>query len=388
MNRLTALYSKQILIVEDDPVQRELERALLESIGLRVAEAGNGEQGLALARELEPDLIVLDILMPKMDGFEFCRQLRADPKLQFTPVLITTGLDDTESIEAAFEAGAGDFVTKPINLHLLPYRLLALLRTSALMEELRSEKTNAISASRAKSQFLAAVSHELRTPLNAIIGFSNLMKDQWLGPLGNDKYLSYSQDIYNSGTHLLKVINDILDIAKIEAGKFEPFIESVKLADILSQCVSLMRPLAQDGDLKIITSVSPDVQMLTDERAIKQIVINVLSNAIKFSARESSISVTGYCAADTAIISIVDNGIGMSEDELAIAKQPFQQVDGDLDRRYGGTGLGLPLSISLAKAIGGKLEISSQRGIGTRVDIVMPATGVADNTVEAQFHAA
>jgi signal transduction histidine kinase len=229
-------------------------------------------------------------------------------------------------------------------------------------------------ANRAKSDFLANMSHELRTPLNAIIGFSEILSGEHLGPLKNMRYLEYASDIHTSGQHLLSIINDVLDMSKIEAGKLEIHEEEILVRDLLAGSARMVRERARQQSVELVTKIAdPDHVIVADERAMKQCLLNLLSNAIKFSATGGSIVVEASVADDgSSILSIADNGIGMTEEELRRAMQPFGQAQASTTRAYGGTGLGLPITQGLAEAHGGVMSVVSAPGQGTCVTITLP----------------
>ena len=240
--------------------------------------------------------------------------------------------------------------------------------------ELRTAWREAEAASRAKSEFLANMSHELRTPLNAIIGFSEVLKGEVLGPLGSAQYRDYARDILDSGRHLLELINDILDLSKVEAGRFELKEEEVDLGELLEQSVRFVRQRAAARQLELAIETDPHLPFLMiDRRLIKQSVINLLSNAVKFSSGPGTIYVRGEKTPDGVVkLSVVDNGIGIATEDIERILQPFGQVEGALSRHHQGTGLGLPLTKSFVEAHGGSLGIESQEGEGTIVTISFP----------------
>jgi signal transduction histidine kinase len=230
-------------------------------------------------------------------------------------------------------------------------------------------------ANRAKSDFLANMSHELRTPLNAIIGFSEILGGEHLGPLKNVRYLEYANDIHSSGLHLLSIINDVLDMSKIEAGKLDIHEEDIKVGALLNGSMRMVRERARKQCIDLICHIAdPDHVIVGDERAIKQCLLNLLSNAIKFSDLGDKVIVdTSIDDQGRSVLTIVDEGIGMSEEELERALQPFGQAHTSTTRTYGGTGLGLPITQGLVKAHGGVMSIVSTPGEGTRVSIILPA---------------
>jgi signal transduction histidine kinase len=230
-------------------------------------------------------------------------------------------------------------------------------------------------ANRAKGDFLANMSHELRTPLNAIIGFSEILSGEHLGPLKNPRYLEYSSDIHSSGLHLLSIINDVLDMSKIEAGKLEIHEEGVAVRDLLTGSVRMVRERARKQQVELVCIADdPHLAVWADERAMKQCLLNLLSNAVKFSKVGGTVTIEASVDPDhRTVLTITDQGIGMTEEEKERALQPFGQAHSSTTRTYGGTGLGLPITQGLIEAHGGTLTISSKPGQGTSVAIVLPA---------------
>jgi two-component system, cell cycle sensor histidine kinase PleC len=241
-----------------------------------------------------------------------------------------------------------------------------------LAEKYAEEKTRAEDANQAKSKFLANMSHELRTPLNAIIGFSEIMEAAMFGPLGADKYSEYSRDIRQSGQYLLDVINDILDMSKIEAGGIHLAPEDVDLDSVLADCQRVVWGRATEKRLTLRSNISPAIQLKADRRALKQIVLNLLSNAVKFTPEGGAITVHGHVRGGTVVLAIEDNGIGIPKDALHKLGRPFEQVESQLTKRYQGSGLGLAIAKSLAELHGGSMRIRSILGKGTTVVVRLP----------------
>jgi two-component system cell cycle sensor histidine kinase PleC len=241
-----------------------------------------------------------------------------------------------------------------------------------LAEKYAEEKTRAEDANAAKSKFLANMSHELRTPLNAIIGFSEIMESAMFGPLGAEKYTEYSRDIRESGEYLLDVINDILDMSKIEAGGIRLAPEVVALGPVLADCLRVVSTRAGEKRLALNAYVEPDIQLHADRRALKQIALNLLSNAVKFTPDGGAVTVRGRLIGGQVTIAICDNGIGIPKEALRKLGRPFEQVESQLTKRHQGSGLGLAIAKSLAEMHGGAMRIRSKLGQGTMVVVRLP----------------
>jgi two-component system cell cycle sensor histidine kinase PleC len=235
------------------------------------------------------------------------------------------------------------------------------------------EKTRAEEANQAKSKFLANMSHELRTPLNAIIGFSEIMESGMFGPLGADRYREYCHDIRHSGQYLLDVINDILDMSKVEAGRIRLDFEEIELNGLLTESMRIVSQRAEDKDLTLQASIAPDISFHGDRRSLKQIALNLLSNAVKFTPEGGRVTVRGRAANGIISIAVVDTGIGIAKDALERLGRPFEQVDSQLTRRHEGSGLGLAIAKSLVQLHGGTMRIRSTVGKGTTVLVRLPS---------------
>jgi len=217
------------------------------------------------------------------------------------------------------------------------------------------------------------MSHELRTPLNSVIGFAEVMKDEVFGPIG-DRYKEYAESVHTSGQHLLSLINDVLDLSKIEAGKIELVEEETDVSVVLAKCRQLLHERASAAGLHIRLEIpAPLPFVIVDGRRIKQVILNLMSNAVKFTPPGGRITLRAEMDEPQGLkLSVIDTGIGMTPDEINVALEQFGQIDNDLSRQHDGTGLGLPIARSLAELHGGKLEVESKKDVGTTVTLWLP----------------
>lgn len=242
-----------------------------------------------------------------------------------------------------------------------------------ITRELHHAKEVADLANRSKSEFLANMSHELRTPLNAIMGFSEIIKNELFGQIPVPQYVEYARDIHVSGSHLLDIINDILDLSKIEAGRFELNEEEVNVNEILEAVHNLIKGRLEEKEQVISFQIAPDFPKIrADKRALKQVLLNLLSNSVKFTDRSGRIAVTARLTDGVAEIVVTDNGIGIAPEDMEKVLKPFEQVDSALARDHQGTGLGLPLVKAMIEMHGGQLFLDSVIGKGTTVKVVFP----------------
>ncbi|WP_431195177.1 PAS domain-containing sensor histidine kinase [Bauldia litoralis] len=240
-----------------------------------------------------------------------------------------------------------------------------------LAEKYAEEKDRAEGANRAKSEFLANISHELRTPLNAIIGFSEVMQSGMFGPLGSAKYSEYCKDINQSGAYLLGVIDDILDMSRIEAGRMALTLEDLVLDDLVDESIRIVQAQADARNIKVVTDIGKNLRMRGDRKALKQIMLNLLSNAVKFTL-EGEITVRARTTGTAVTFSVEDTGIGISSTSLAKLGRPFEQVSNQFTKSHQGSGLGLAITTSLTELHGGSIRIRSREGHGTIVSVRLP----------------
>jgi signal transduction histidine kinase len=367
----------RILLIEDNPADARLTRELLlDSGGLDfvLTHETTLAEGIERLAAEPSDVVLLDLSLSDAHGLETVVRLHGSYPL--VPIIVLSGLDDEETAVEAVQNGAQDYLVKGQGDGYLTRRAIryAIERKRAQLQ-LVEAKEKAELANRAKSEFLANMSHELRTPLNAIIGFSEIMRSEALGPMENPTYHGYARDIHESGVHLLDIINDILDLSKIEAGTVELRDEVLEPARVVASCLRIVRERATDGEVTILNQLGADLPHLrADERLLKQIMLNLLSNATKFTPAGGRVIVTGRVdEAGEIELAVADTGIGIAEGDIDRALTPFVQIDSSHSRKYPGTGLGLPLTRSLVELHGGTLQITSRVGEGTVVALRFPA---------------
>jgi signal transduction histidine kinase len=402
----------RILLIDDHAFTVRAVKALLAKDGYAAIHGTTEPQDAErLFRQMRPDIVVLDISMPGLDGFAVLDRLNACADRRFAPIFLS-GIEGREIRTEAYRRGAADFVSKPIDETELRLRVrnqarilaferalarqnerlaqavaertakledaIGVLRDaeSCLAEDLRQAQTSG----QEKMAFFASINHELRTPLNAIVGFSEVLKNQIFGPLGDAKYAEYASDIHNSAIYLQRLISDVLDLARVESPEFRLELRPVDPAAAVRTSLIMVEDQAKRAGVKLVVDVEPGLPLMrTDEHRLKQIVINLATNAIKFTPAGGRVTVT--VRRDTKqgllILVIADTGIGIAPQDMPIVMKPFGQV-----RHFrsatkavgndGGIGLGLPITKRLAELMGGSLEIQSRPGTGTVVTVHLP----------------
>jgi signal transduction histidine kinase len=366
-----------ILLVEDNPADARLAREILsegQSYDFEITDAGTLGQALTLLGQRSFDVVLLDLSLPDSLGIDGVRRIRGQN--DSVPIVVLTGLDDEDAAVSALQQGVQEYLVKgiesaPIMGRAIRYAIERKRIDLLLVQALQQAEV----ANRAKSEFLSTMSHELRTPLNAIIGFAELMKLEAMGPLGNDSYREYARDICLSGNHLLTLINDILDLGRIEAGKVELNEEVVTLSDLFEAAARIVRERAASSGLALHVTVPNDVPLIrADRRKLLQILVNLLSNAIKFTPDGGKVDLNGTRdGSGDIVIEVSDTGIGIAEKDMEKAMTPFGQIDSSLSRKHAGTGLGLPLTKNLVELHDGRFEIASEPNKGTVVTVRLPA---------------
>ncbi len=364
-----------ILMVDDRKENIQLLGSLLY-IDYNTEFAMSGEEALKILETETFDLILLDVMMTGIDGYEACRRIKADERLKEIPIIFLSSSVASEFIIKGFKAGGVDYISKPFNKDELLVRVKTHLTIKKLQDSLKLSKTEAKkaelkaqNATRAKSSFLANMSHEIRTPMNAILGYNQLMQRTRL----NKKQFDYTNKIQSASSSLLKIINDILDFSKIEAEKLTMEYEVFNLEKIISEMCNIASIKAQNKDVHLVVDIDPDIpqELIGDSLRLNQIFINLINNAIKFSEKAEILFKSeslGNIGDDKVNLqfTVEDNGIGMTEQQLAELFKPFTQADYSTTRKYGGTGLGLAICRTLVDLMDGKIWADSEYGKGSR----------------------
>lgn len=357
----------RVLIVDDDPSVRFLAAETLESVGFSAQAVDSGDAALHAFEEATPDLILLDVLLPDINGFTVLERVREHPLGQRLPVIMITGLEDSESIHRAYEAGATDFVTKPLNWALFPQRVQYVHRSARTAEDLIRARGEALDALRLKSEFILNVTHELRTPFNGILGMCELLLEGDIDS-GQREDLECVRD---SAKQLLTVIERLLSFSDLETGRITLEETSFDLQRVFETCLASFEKSAELKGLAFRKTIDPalPLDLRGDHRRFAQVLVNLVGNALRFTESGSlSVDLRAEEMHESWVLVhaiVTDTGIGIPEEDRQSIFAPFVQLDGGMSRRYQGTGLGLAITARFIEILGGRIWVEPNLPAGS-----------------------
>ncbi|RJP16625.1 MAG: hybrid sensor histidine kinase/response regulator [Candidatus Abyssobacteria bacterium SURF_5] len=391
MAQTNSATAARILIVEDDPRNIDLLKAQLSEQGYLIEAAVDGEDALQRVTLKKPDLILLDIMLPKKSGFEVCKVIKTGADTRSIPVIMVTALKDMESRIKGITVGADDFLTRPVDKSELVSRVKSMLRIKRLHDELlresehahmaseqlqlqqrvmKSMSTQLMQASHLKYEFIVNMSHALRTPLNVIIGFSEMMQDELVGAL-NERQSKYVNNVLESGRELQKLITNIVDVFKIDTGKVPLEMTEFSLDDLIQSAVKQFEQAVREKNVRVSVEVAPSVaRIYADPQKLLTILHNLLSNALKVTPPGGRVAITARRDGPTALICVEDTGIGLSPEECLKVFQEFYKTPDSA--AAGGSGLGLAIAKKLVLLQNGDIWAESNKGKGTRFFFTLP----------------
>ena len=338
----------------------------------------SGKNAIIAAERYQPDLILLDILMPEMDGYDVIAELKRTEKTRNIPVIFITGLSDPGDEEKGLSLGAVDYISKPFSPSIVKLRVHSQIQIINQMR-LIIEKETFEKSNRTKSEFLSRMSHEMRTPMNAIMGMTALVKNTSEINKQNDMLDKISE----ASRHLLRLIDNVLDMSDIEGNTFHITCSAFNFAAALRSVIGKVRPDIEAKQQSLTADIDPAIPgtLSGDEERLSQIMLNLLSNAVKFTPEHGSILIKAILLKaddDTVTIqtAVIDSGIGMSREHREKLFTPFEQADGGIDRKFGGAGLGLAISKNIVRLMGGEISVESEPGKGSKFEFTIKAQRV------------
>jgi signal transduction histidine kinase len=408
-----------ILVAEDSATQAEQLKYLLEGRGHRVTTAANGRKALEIVRQDRPTVVISDVVMPELDGYGFCRAIKADQVLRDIPVILVTSLSSSQDVIKGLECGADFFLRKPYDEKQLLSRIDHVLSNHALREpysmrpgieivlsgqryfinsdrqqildllistyeeavrineellsanrQLEMRNREVERASKFKDQFLSTMSHELRTPLQIVLAFCEILLEDGSGPL-SDPQRKGVDAIERAGQHLLRLTNDILDLSQIEAGRLKLILENTPLGSIVSEVAASLMPLAERKSQTLLYEVGPELVVQADQTRLRQVLTNLIGNAIKFTPEDGSVEVRACRIGDHVRVEVQDSGPGIPAHEVQRIFEAFYRLQRNQEK-IEGTGLGLAITHRLVEMHGGRLDVESHPGAGSCFYFTLP----------------
>ncbi len=369
----------RVLVVDDDPILREFACVYLSAPHVTIDTAGDGEEGWERLVSGAYDIALIDIEMPRLDGYGLLARLRGDARLKDLPVIMVTGREDAVSIDRAFDVGANSFTVKPVNWRQLSHHVRYVVRAARHEREARRACEEAVSISRMKSDILTLMRHEFRTPLNVIIGFSDLIEKQSLGPIGASGYLDHARFVRTAGEGLLGLFSDLMLFSALSSNERELREDDYAPETIARRALSEVEH--KHGPSSGQCAFQEGLTIVADRDLLERAIVHLLCNAVVHGGGLAGLSVA--TAPDgSVVIEVRDHGPGLTEAQVAACLEPFHQQSAGLARTAGGLGLGLPLAKRVAELHGGSLAIDNAVGGGAAVRITLPAGRVVHRAAE------
>ena len=368
-----AVTGKRVLVVDDDPILQEVMAEELTNAGFEVVRAENGEVACNLTGREVFNLAVIDISMPKLDGFGLLRHIRQHPRSVDLPVIVATSFNDKRSIEKAYELGASSFVTKPINWPQFAHHARFVMRNGEIERALRAAEAESSAASKMKNGMFQVLSHELKTPLSALIGLTNVVSASLSGKVDGMEAENL-QHVVEAAHRLNGIVSDILLLSKALAGPTRQQLVNCPLRDIVDDGIVGLKSKAREANVNLVIRLpAPDLMTFCDPQLMRQAMFKLVDNAIKFSPPGGTVEIWGHGKDDgSTIISVRDHGPGLSQVKLKECLQPFIQDDMSYGRQANGLGLGLPIAKSIVEAHGGEMIFDTTLGQGLLAAIWIP----------------
>lgn len=355
---------KRILIVDDIPKNIQLAASFLKPEGYDIYFAQNGANAISHALEIVPDLILLDIMMPGMDGIEVCKKIKDNKKTSHIPIIFLTAKDDDQTISEGFKSGAVDYITKPFNAPELKARVRTHLQLR--QREIQLEEINS-----AKDRLFSIIGHDLKTPLSNILSLGNLLINQ-KDILSDKEHKQLLDDIVESARQGLYLLENLLSWSRIQLGLRKTKSETIEISKVLKPNIDFIKPSADAKSINVIQKIKPNIYIHADLNFINTILRNLLSNAVKFTPPNGSIKIIVESLNSEVAIYVTDTGVGIPEDRIKKLFNPKETITTAGTQNEKGTGLGLALSNDLARILGGKLEVESKENEGSSFKLFLP----------------
>ncbi len=367
-----------VLVVDDMPRNLQILSTILDNEGYDITFANNGRQAIEVANSASPDLILLDVMMPEMDGFEACKILKSTEKTKDIPIIFITGRSQSEDIIEGFKAGAVDYVTKPFNTIEMVSRIHnhlelklskdRIIESNLKLEEYRKELEQTINA---KDKFFSIIAHDLRGPFSGFIGLSAMLMEDY-EELGKEDVIDISSSLNNSAKQLYELLENLLEWSRSQMGKIEYHAINLDLYELVVKINSLLEAKAKEKSIQLINEVKANTYVFADSNMINTILRNIVSNALKFTEEGGQITINSLLKDNMQYVSVTDTGVGMSEDAMEKIFQIDSKYTTPGTNAEKGTGLGLILCRELIERLGGTISVSSTLGKGTTFTFTLP----------------